>query len=144
LSIFQHFVCIKSIFVAPSLPLFYTRSALVASIFHHIRQMSSKRLYSSRQIPLLSSFHGDEIDFSGDVALFLCLHTEPTVIKKHNNMIKSPVWAMLMHRSVTQVQQVVIRCRFSTFCDRGPDVAQCVADLLPLVIGYLVPLSPPV
>ncbi|MDT8952805.1 hypothetical protein, partial [Aeromonas caviae] len=40
------------------------------------------------QIPLLSSFHGDEIDFSGDVPLFLCLRAQLTVIKKHNNMIK--------------------------------------------------------
>ena len=43
LSIFQHFVCIKSILSHLPYRSFYTRSALVASIFHHIRQMSSPK-----------------------------------------------------------------------------------------------------
>ena len=39
------------------------------------------------------------------------------------------------------MQQVVIRCRFSSFVTRGPNVAECVADPVTLAIGYLVPLS---
>ena len=76
-------LCLHKIHFCRTFP--YFRSlyphALVASIFHHIRQMSSKRtLIHPGRFLSLSSFHGMKLIFQVMWALF-CLHTEPTVIK---------------------------------------------------------------